>query len=45
MDERASTHALTKLVRVMEGGLIAARAATLDGWRTEPTRPPLWTPL
>jgi phytoene synthase len=45
MDRRASTSAATKLIRVLEGGLIAARAATLDSWRGEPERPPLWTPL
>jgi len=45
MDRRASTSSLTKLGQVMAGGLIAARAATLDGWRSEPVRPDLWTPL
>jgi phytoene synthase len=45
MDRRAVTSSITKLGRVMEGGLIAARAATLDRWRAEPTRPPLWAPL
>ncbi len=45
MDGRAVTGSLTKLGRVMEGGLIAARAATFDGWRAEPARPNLWTPL
>jgi len=45
MDSRASTTASTKLALVMKGGLIAARASTLDGWRSEPERPPLWTPL
>ncbi len=45
MDRRASTSASTKLLRVMEGGIVAARAATLDSWDAEPERPPLWTPL
>jgi len=45
MDQRASTSSMTKLLRVLEGGAIAARAATFDGWRREPVRPPLWTPL
>jgi hypothetical protein len=45
MDRRTSTSASTKLALVAKGGLIAARAVTLDGWRGEPQRPPLWTPL
>ncbi len=45
MDRRASTSAMSKLARVLEGGVIAARAATLDGWGEAPERPPLWTPL
>jgi phytoene synthase len=45
MDVRVSTGPLNKLGRVMAGGLIAARAATLDSWRAAPARPPCWTPL
>jgi phytoene synthase len=45
MDRRASTGALTKLARALEGGLIAARAVTLDGWRHESDRPAIWTPF
>ena len=45
MDRRASTGALTKLGLVLQGGLVAARAATLDGWRQEPDRPALWAPF
>jgi 15-cis-phytoene synthase len=43
MNRRASTGALIKLARVLQGGLVAARAASLDNWRHEPDRPALWT--
>lgn len=45
MDRRAATGALTKLAKVMQGGLVAARAATLDHRRPAPPRPDLFTPL
>jgi phytoene synthase len=45
MDRRASTGAATKLALVLRGGLVAARAATVDGWRHEPGRPALWAPF
>jgi len=45
MDRRASTGALTKLALVLRGGLVAARAATFDGWRHEPDRTGLWAPF
>jgi len=45
MDRRASTGALIKTVRVLQGGLVAARAATLDRWGAEPDRPALWAPF
>ncbi|HEY4469997.1 MAG TPA: phytoene/squalene synthase family protein [Stellaceae bacterium] len=45
MDHRAATGAFIKLARVLQGGLIAARAATLDSWRHEPERPSLWAPF
>jgi phytoene synthase len=45
MDCRASTGALTKLALVLRGGLVAARAATWDGWRHEPDRASLWAPF
>jgi phytoene synthase len=45
MDRRASTGALIKIVRVLQGGLVAARAATLDRWGAEPDRPSLWAPF
>ena len=45
MDRRASTGGLTKLARALEGGLIAARAATLDSWGHAPERPALWAPF
>jgi phytoene synthase len=43
MDRRASPKSLTKLTRIMEGGLIAARAATSGAGRVDPARPALWT--
>ena len=45
MDRRASTGALIKLTRALQGGLIAARAASLDSWGHEPDRPALWAPF
>jgi phytoene synthase len=42
MDRRVSTGAVVKLARVLQGGLVAARAATADRWRAEPERPALW---
>jgi phytoene synthase len=45
MDRRASTGTLIKLARVLQGGLIAARAMTLDSWGHEPERPSLWAPF
>lgn len=45
MDRRGSTGTLTKLARVLEGGIIAARAVTVDDWRYEPDRVGLWVPF
>jgi phytoene synthase len=45
MDRRASTGDLTKLGLVLRGGIIAARAVTLDGWRRAPDRVGLWAPF
>ena len=45
MDRRASTGTLIKIVRVLQGGLVAVRAATLDRWGAEPDRPALWAPF
>jgi phytoene synthase len=45
MDRRASTGAATKLVLVLRGGLVAARAVTSDSWRAEPDRMGLWAPF
>jgi phytoene synthase len=45
MDRRASTSAVTKLALVLRGGLIAARAASLDNWGPEPDRQALWAPF
>jgi len=45
MDRRASTGAVTKLALVLQGGLIAARAASLDNWGHEPDRQALWAPF
>jgi 15-cis-phytoene synthase len=45
MDRRASTGAWIKLGRVVKGGLIAARASTVDRRRNEPDRAGLWAPF
>jgi phytoene synthase len=45
MDRRASTGAATKLVLVLRGGFVAARAVTFDRWGTEPDRTGLWAPF
>jgi phytoene synthase len=45
MDRRASTGTATKLALVMRGGLVAARATSLDSWRHEPDRAGLWAPF
>jgi phytoene synthase len=45
MDRRASTGAVIKIARVLQGGLIATRAATLDRWGAEAARPALWAPF
>jgi phytoene synthase len=45
MERRASTGAVTKLALVLRGGLIAARAASLDNWGPEPDRQALWAPF
>jgi phytoene synthase len=45
MDRRATTGAATKLALVLRGGLVAARAVSLDSWRHEPDRSALWTPF
>jgi 15-cis-phytoene synthase len=45
MDRRASTGALIKIARVLQGGLVATRAATLDRSLAEAVRPALWAPF
>jgi 15-cis-phytoene synthase len=45
MDRRVSTGSRTKLALVLRGGIVAARAASLDGWRREPGRAGLWAPF
>jgi len=45
MDRRASTGAATKLALILRGGIVAARAATVDRWRQEPDRAALWAPF
>jgi 15-cis-phytoene synthase len=45
MDRRSSTGARTKLARALLGGLVAARASTVDRWRREPDRAALWAPF
>jgi phytoene synthase len=45
MDRRASTGKAAKLALVLQGGIIAVRAAALDGKRHEPARAGLWAPF
>jgi phytoene synthase len=45
MDRRAVTGTATKLALVLRAGLVATRAASLDGWRHEPERINLWAPF
>lgn len=45
MHRRASTGTLIKIARVLQGGLVAGRAATIDRWRAEPDRTTLWAPF
>jgi len=45
MERRASTGAWTKLALVARGGFVAARSASIDGWRHEPERTALWAPF
>lgn len=45
MDRRVSTGSFAKLGLVLQGGIIAVRAATLDGSRSEPDRIGLWAPF
>jgi 15-cis-phytoene synthase len=45
MGRRAATGTATKLALVLRAGLVAARAASFDGWRHEPERDGLWAPF
>ncbi len=45
MDQRVSTGGVAKLALVLQGGIVAARAVTVDGQRREPDRAGLWTPF
>ena len=45
MDRRASTGTLIKIARLLQGGLVATRAATFDRWVAEATRSALWAPF
>lgn len=44
-DSRTSTSKMTKILRALEGGLMALRGVTLDRWVKPPERPPLWSRL
>jgi 15-cis-phytoene synthase len=44
-DSRTSTSKATKIVRALEGGLMALRGVTLDRWVKPPERPALWSRL
>jgi phytoene synthase len=45
MDRRASTGTLIKIARLLQGGLVATRAATFDRWVAEAARSALWAPF
>jgi phytoene synthase len=42
LERRATTTRIDKVAKMLAGGAIAARAVTLDRWRSSPARPPLW---
>jgi phytoene synthase len=42
MDARVSTGRLTKTIKILEGGFVAARATTLDARLLRPPMSPLW---
>ena len=43
LERRATTNRADKVLQMLAGGAIAARAATLDRWRPAPDRPALWS--
>jgi phytoene synthase len=42
LERRAITTRVDKVAKMLAGGAIAARAVTVDRWRSAPARPPLW---
>jgi len=42
LEQRATTTPIDKVTKMLAGGMIAARAVTVDRWRRAPVRPPLW---
>jgi len=42
LERRATTTRVDKVAKMLTGGVIAARAVTVDRWRDTPARPPLW---
>ena len=42
-DQRTVVSKPMKILRALEGGLLALRSATLDRWRKAPERPALWS--
>jgi phytoene synthase len=43
LERRAATSGADKVVKMLAGGAVAARAVTLDRWRPAPERPELWS--
>jgi phytoene synthase len=42
LEHRAITNRQDKIIEMLHGGSVAARAVTVDRWRRAPERPPLW---
>ncbi len=42
LEQRATTTRIDKVAKMLAGGVIAARAVTVDRWRPAPARPALW---
>jgi phytoene synthase len=43
LDQRATTTRKDKVLKMLAGGVVAARAVTSDRWRPTPERPRLWS--
>jgi phytoene synthase len=43
LERRAATGRADKVLKMLAGGMVAARAVTLDRWSPPPERPPLWS--